>query len=118
MKRIIVFVIGVILAGALAYFTAYHVYTSKNHTADILTPVTLQRAAPPAKEAEKEPQIYYLAKIEDGILCIYRMPEESLYDSIKLSSLHMTSKERGELMQGVVFESLTEVFEFLENSMS
>lgn len=119
MKKVIFFLIGIILAGALAYFSAYEIYTSERHKAEIPVPATLQRAAPMIKNDQSIPvQEYYLARIEEEMLVIYQMPEEYFYDSVKLSSLHLTMKERTELSKGMIFQDLKQVFEFLENSMS
>ena len=49
---------------------------------------------------------------------IYKMPEEILYDSVELSSLGLYENEKAQLLEGMVFGDLKEVFEFLENSMS
>ena len=46
------------------------------------------------------------------------MPEEVLYETVKLESLHLSEKEEEALSEGIFFQTLTEVFEFLENSMS
>lgn len=119
MKKVIFFLIGVIVAGALAYFTAYELYTSEKHSADIPMHVTLQKASPMIKNDMKTPyHEFYLAKIEEKMLVIYKMPEKEIYDSVKLSSLHFGMNEHKELSKGIVFQDLKEVFEFLENSMS
>ena len=61
---------------------------------------------------------HYLAKIEKDMLVIYKMPENVIYDSVRLSTLQLTNSESTALLNGIDFESITEVFEFLENSMS
>lgn len=119
MRKGIFFLIGIILAGTLAYFTAYEIYTSEKHKADIPENVTLQKAALKIKNDHSlSVQEYYLARIEEEMLVIYQMPEEHVYDSVKLSSLHFTMKDRTELSKGIIFQDLKQVFEFLENSMS
>ena len=119
MKKVVFFLIGLILAGTLAYFTAYEIYTSEKHRLDVPVPVTLQKAAPVMKNnKEVSTQEFYLARLEEQILVIYKMPEEIVYDSVKLSSLYLDTKERMELSRGIIFQDLKELFEFLENSMS
>lgn len=119
MRKVIFFLIGIILAGTLAYFTAYEIYTSENHKADIPESVTLQRAAPKIKNNQPlSVQEYYLARIEEEMLVIYQMPEEQVYDSVKLSSLYFTMQDQKELSKGIIFQDLRQLFEFLENSMS
>ena len=61
---------------------------------------------------------YYIAVIEQDMLMIYKMPEETLYDSVKVSTLHIVEEEMTQLQEGMIFEDLTELFGFLENSMS
>ena len=61
---------------------------------------------------------HYIAKIEQNMLVIYKLPEEIIYDSVKLSTLQLTDSEYTALSNGIDFYSLTEVFGFLENSMS
>ncbi|MBQ8857994.1 MAG: hypothetical protein IJ024_07630 [Lachnospiraceae bacterium] len=119
MKRTIFFLIGLILAGTFAYFAGYYVYTAENPKAEVLEPATLQKAVPLSNENNLQMnEEYYIAKIEQDVLSIYKMPEETLYDSIELSGLHFVGKEEQELSEGIIFQNLTEVFEFLENSMS
>ena len=52
------------------------------------------------------------------MLLIYKMPEESIYDSLKTSNLQFQEKDYLQLKNGIVFQSLAEVFEFLESCMS
>ena len=119
MKRTVFFVIGLILAGTLAYFTGYYVYTSVNMKTEGPETIALQKAVTLSGEKLlSEPEEYYMAKIEQDMLMIYQMPGESLYDSVKLNGLYFSEKEKSRLTEGMVFYNLTEVFEFLENSMS
>lgn len=119
MKRMILFVLGLIAAGTLAYFGGYYLYTSENPKTEITEPISLQRAVQISDtENITERQEYYVAKIEQDMLMIYKMPEETLYDSVEMSSLFFQERENAQLVEGIVFEDLTEVFEFLENSMS
>ncbi len=118
MKKKILFLIGLIIAGTFAYYGGYHVYQINRPKVEIIEPESLQRAV---QTSEKEQMIlkeYYVGKIEQDLLMIYKMPEETVYDSVKLNSLHFYEEEKQQLLDGMVFQNLTEVFEFLENSMS
>lgn len=113
------FVTGTIfLAGILAYFGGYYYYTSTNSQSKILNPVSVQRAVQPAEEHQIEAEKHYFAKIEEEMLVIYEMPEELIYESIRLSSLQLTEGEYIALLDGIHFQNLPEIFNFLENSMS
>ena len=119
MKKTVFFIIGLILAGTLAYFTGYYVYTSEKPGTEVPETIALQKAVILSDDRFfSESEEYYMAKIEKDMLMIYQMPEKSLYDSVELNGLHFTEKEKPQLMEGMVFRDLTEVFEFLENSMS
>ena len=121
MKKKIYFLIGLIVAGVLAYYAGYHAYTSERPDAELLTPMILQKSVPlsdTGKNSLDERTEYYFVKISREVLEIYEMPEGILYESVKLNTLHLSEKEKQELSEGVVFPTLTEVFEFLENSMS
>lgn len=119
MKKKVFFLIGILLAGTLSYYSAYYAYTSNHSGSKMQETQMIQKAVPLQQNAGiEEEQSYYLAQIEDQMLYIYKMPEKDVYDSLKLSSLHFTKKEQMELLKGLTFQNLTEVFEFLENSMS
>lgn len=119
MKKTFFLIIGLIFAGTLAYFGGYYVYTSENPKTEILEPMALQKAVPLSEGSNLQiSEEYYIAKIEQDMLLIYKMPEQTLYDSVELNSLHFVGTEEQELAKGMFFENLTEVFEFLENSMS
>lgn len=119
MKKTMLFVIGLIAVGSLAYFGAYHFYLSERPETEYVEQIPLQRSVSPAETGQENnlPE-YYVAKIEQDMLMIYKMPEETLYDSVETSSLNFHGTEETQLMNGISFESLKEVFEFLENSMS
>ena len=119
MKKISIFLIFLILAGTLSYFGGYYFYVSQNPKSEYIEPVTLQRGIQLNDvTARGEEQEYYFAKIEQDLLMIYQMPDAVLYDSVELSSIHVQSTEELQLLEGMRFENLTEVFEFLENIMS
>ena len=119
MRRKILFVIGLLIAGTSAYYGGYYLYTSQRPKIEIEMPATLQRGITDndVKQTGYE-QEYYIAKIEQEMLLIYKMPEESIYDSLKISNLQFQEKDYLHLKKGIVFHSLTEVFEFLESCMS
>ena len=119
MRKTILFVIGLIAVGMLAYFGGYYFYVSENPETEYTEQITLQKSVlQPDTKKENDIQEYYLAKIEQDLLNIYKMPEQTLYDSVETSSLNFHGTEETRLKEGISFESLTEVFEFLENSMS
>lgn len=118
MKRKILFTLFLICTGAFAYYGGYHLYVANNPKTEIIEPETLQRAMPMSDTKETILEEYYIGKIEQDMLMIYKMPEETLYDSIETGSLRFFGDEESQLMEGMVFQDLTEVFEFLENSMS
>lgn len=116
-KRTVFIIIGVILLSVAAYFGGYHFMYEKPQVK--LEETIMQRNL--LLSGESNPGIKeesYIAKIEKTMLNIYKMPENILYDSVKLSSLHLSAEEQERLRDGVTFNYLTEVFEFLENSMS
>ena len=113
------FVTGTIfLSGILAYFGGYYYYTSTNSQTKVLNPVSVQRAVQIKDENLTEIEEYFFAKIVDEMLVIYQMPEKNIYEIIKLSSLQLTENEYITLLEGIHFQNLTEIFNFLENSMS
>ena len=118
MKRKILFMLCLIVAGTFAYFGGYYLYRSSNPKVEILEPESLQRTVQISDTSELQDREYYVGKIEQDLLVIYKMPEETVYDSIEISSLRFFGDEESRLMEGMVFQNLTEVFEFLENSMS
>ena len=119
MKRKIGFLILLILAGALSYYGAYELYGMYHPKVEMPETFSLQRAPAAENLSIKNEDIrYYWGIIEQDQVLIYQMPEQTLYDSVKLSSLQLQNEEKGQLMKGKLFPTLTEVFEFLENSMS
>ena len=119
MKRKIGFLILLILAGTLAYYGTYELYGMYRPKVQIPETMSLQKS--PVKEElslKNNDNRYYLGIIEQDRLSIYEMPEQTLYDSVKLSSLQIQNEEKNQLVKGMVFPTLAEVFEFLENSMS
>ncbi len=119
MRRKILFIIGVLVAGIFSYYGGYYLYTTQRPKVEIEMPATLQRGMADnyIKQTGYE-QEYYVAKIEQEMLVIYKMPDESIYDSLKTSNLQFQEKDYMLLQKGMSFDSLTEVFEFLESCMS
>ena len=118
MKKKILFLVFLITAGAFAYYGGYHAYTSNRPKTRMIEPESLQKAVPMNHTDDPQLKEYYIGKIENDQLMIYKMPEDAIYDSVKLSSLGLYEEEKERLINGMVFENLTAVFEFLENSMS
>lgn len=119
MKKTFVAFGVLIILGTFAYFGGYYFYLSGHSKTETVEEISLQRAMRMADmESTVEQQEYYIVKIEQEMLMVYKMPEEILYDSVEISSLHFQEKEQSQLSEGIVFSDLTEVFEFLENSMS
>jgi hypothetical protein len=118
MRKKILFLIFLIIAGTFSYYGGYHVYQMNRPKIELVRPESLQMAIQTKEMDDYRPKEYYVGKIKNDQLIIYKMPEEYLYDSIKLSSLDFYGEEETKLMEGMEFENLTEVFEFLENSMS
>ena len=118
MKKKILYLIFLITAGTLAYYGGYHAYIVNRPNVELIQPEALQKAVQIKSTDHDYAREYYVGKIEEDQLMIYKMPEDSLYDSVQLSSLSFYGDEKEQLVNGMVFENLTEVFEFLENSMS
>ncbi len=119
MRKVVLFFIGMIALGTLSFFGAYAFYLSEYLEMEYVEQIPVQRSVLKSDIGqESELPEYYVAKIEQDLLVIYKMPEETLYDSVETSSLNFHGTEEAELMNGITFESLKEVFEFLENSMS
>lgn len=119
MKKTFVALGVLIVLGTFAYFGGYYLYMSENPKTETAEQISLQRAMQMSDtDSTVEQQEYYIVKIEQEMLMVYKMPEEILYDSVETSSLHFQEKEQSQLSEGIVFPNLTEVFEFLENSMS
>ena len=118
MKKTIVVTSSIILAGILSYFGGYFYYTSVNSQTKEIDPVSVQKSVQEIDYDLTDTEEYYFAKIEQDMLMIYKIPENIIYDSVKLSTLHLTDSESAALLTGIRFAGLSEVFEFLENSMS
>ena len=118
MRKKMIFMIVLLCAGTFAYYGGYHFYRSTHPKVEIIKPETYSQ---PVSVAEKTVQIsrdYYIGVIQEDKLMIYQMPEEVLYDSVAVSSLKFYNDELQQLNEGMIFDDLTELFEFLENSMS
>lgn len=118
MRKTIVVTSIIILAGILSYFGGYFYYSSVSLQTKNINPVSVQRSVQFIESNQTDIEEYYLVRIEQDMLMIYKIPENIIYDSVKLSTLHLTDSESAALLIGIRFESLKEVFEFLENTMS
>lgn len=120
MKKKIFFLIFLVLAGTLSYFGGYYLYISGKPKEIYREPDLLRSGMTTeyTQYPEQMPQEYYFAQIEQKMLMIYQMPDGILYDSVELSSLHIPETEHIRLTEGIRFENLQSVFEYLENSMS
>ena len=119
MRKKILFFAGLLIAGTVAYYSGYYIYTSQRPKIDIEMPMILQRGTTENDvELADYSEEYYMAKIEQEMLLIYKMPEECVYDSLKTSNLQFQEKDYLQLEEGMIFHSLAEVFEFLESCMS
>jgi hypothetical protein len=118
MKRTVWFMISLIIAGTFAYYAGYYVYKLNRPKVEFLETENVQRAVQLPENKQMVSDEYYIGIIEQNMLAIYKMPEEILYDSIDVDSLQFYGNEKKQLTEGMIFRNLTEVFEFLENSMS
>ena len=118
MKRTVLFVISLVVTGTLAFYGGYYVYKSNRPKTQFLETENVQRAVQMSENVSAASKEYYIGIIEQDLLAIYKMPEEILYDSIDVESLQFYGNEKKQLTEGMIFGNLTEVFEFLENSMS
>ena len=119
MRKTILFLVFLIAAGTLSYFGGYYFYVTEHPKVEYSEPIQLQKAILTENNlSEMKEQEYYYAKLEQNLLMIYKMPDEIIYDCVEASNLQIGGTERERLLEGVRFETLTEVFEFLENAMS
>lgn len=119
MKEKIMFTIGMIAACILAYFSGYYGYLSHSLKTEFIEPLSVQHSIQLGQDAATEVlKEYYIGKIEQDVLLIYKMPEQILYESVNMDTLHVTETEKEGFIKGKIFADLSEVFEFLENSMS
>ena len=119
MRKTILFLIGLILAGTASFYGGYYLYVTNRPEISYEMPMTLQKGMMLTEKKDSvEEQNYYLAKIEEEKLMIYEMPEESIYDSLKIGTLQFMTEDYEKLKEGMIFQSLNEVFEFLESCMS
>jgi hypothetical protein len=118
MKRTVLFIISLIIAGMFAYYAGYYVYKMNRPEVKFLETESVQRAVQLPENKQMVSDEYYIGIIEQNMLAIYKMPEEILYDSIDVESLQFYGNEKKQLTEGMIFKNLTEVYEFLENSMS
>lgn len=119
MKKKVWFIITLLFACIVAYWSGYYGYQTGHPKTEMIEPFNMQKSLQvPENGEEISAEEYYIAKKEQDMLMIYKMPEAVLYESIEINSLHITEAEEKGLRAGMVFSDLPEVFEFLENSMS
>lgn len=118
MKKTVLFILFLSFVGTLSYFGGYYLYVTENPKAELAEPVTVQNAVPLNSPDTQEEQEYYFARLEQDLLKIYKMPDAVVYDSVRAASLHTTGAENTMLLEGMRFETLEEVFQFLESAMS
>ena len=110
--------IALLCAGTFAYYGGYHFYRSTHPKVEIAEPENYSHPVPVAEKTVQISREYYIGIIQEDKLMIYQMPEETLYDSVEVASLKFYDDELQQLTEGMVFQDLKELFEFLENSMS
>ena len=115
-KRTVYVLILLVLLCVLAYLGGYYLMDDKLQTE--LEEVVIQRKILLDEAGDDVQSEYYIARLEGVALHIYKMPENKVYDSVQINSLHLSEDEVEQLRNGIVFQNLKEVFEFLENSMS
>lgn len=115
-KRTIYMLIVFVILCVLAYFAGYHFMYDKSETQ--LEDVVIQKNLLVNESESEAHSEYYIARMEDEMLHIYKMPDHMIYDSVKIKSIHLSEEEMEKLEKGIIFLNLIEVFEFLENSMS
>lgn len=118
MRKSILITSCILLAGILSYFSGYFYYTSVNSHTKMVNPVSVQKSAQLVENDQISDKDHYFAIIEQDMLVIYKIPENEIYDSVKLSTLQLTKSEKAALVNGIDFKNIAEVFEFLESSMS
>lgn len=118
MKKSVSFALLLIFLCFAAYFGGYRMAASRAEKMRQAEKNYLHQTVRNVEMTEKVPGEHYVAKIEQETLFIYEMPEHTVYDFMEIKTLHFPENERAELKKGLVFETLAEVYEFLENSMS
>lgn len=119
MRKVILFTAALAVAGVLAYYGGYYLYVTNRPKTVLEEPEMIPNGLLISGSSLQSTEArYYIAKIENGMLNIYDMPEKILYDSISLQHLQLQVKDYRELETGKKFAGLLEVFEFLESCMS
>ena len=119
MKKIYKIIVTILILGCLAFCIGYLLYGVSNDAIRITHGEKSQLKADTSNRniVTKETEDYYLIKSNGQTLFIYHMPEGVIYDTYKIEGLYLSGEE-DDLKEGVVFHSLKEVFEYLENVMS
>ena len=81
MRKKGLFLFVLMIMGVISYFGGYYLYLSSNPKTEIADPVHFQRTGILAEDLQEGRQEYYLAKIDQESLVIYKMPEKIFYDS-------------------------------------
>ena len=118
MRRKFAYIAGLIVAGVLSYYSGYYFYINSRTGMVSDESERIQRGGIENLQMINETNEYYIAKIENNMLVIYQMPQEDIYDSLRIEQLQFQNKDYPELYDGKRFDSLREVFEFLESCMS
>ena len=116
MRKALLYMIGLIMAGIISYYIGYQFYETNRSQMEFKEQQFLQKGS--SKDTSYVEDSYYLMKIEEEKLIIYLMPAKDVYDSLKISGLQLLDSDRAALEHGKRFEDLIEVFAFLESCMS
>ena len=116
MRKTLLYAIVLIVMGIAAYQVGYRLYQINRLQPEIPKQRLLPKEVLQERSWTEEP--YYLLKIEDKMLVIYRMPNGDVYDMVRIEGLQLQEEDLSNLTEGKSLEDLTEVFEFLENCMS
>lgn len=118
MRKKFAYIAGLMIAGVLSYYSGYYFYINSRTGMSAHRYERVQQGNIENLQMINETQDYYIAKIEKNLLVIYQMPQEIIYDSLRTEQLQFQKKDYQELYDGMRFDSLGELFEFLENCMS
>lgn len=103
-----------LVAGLAGYYAAAFKFQKNDAKERFLSAVPQKTAQ--NDSGNEDP--YYVVKMEGESLFIYEMPANVMYDSVSRQSLNLSDGQLSEIDRGLVFKTLPDVFEFLENSMS
>ena len=118
MRKKFTYIAGLIFAGVLSYYSGYYFYINSRTGFLEHEYESVQRGNTENLQLVNVAKEYYIAKIENNLLVIYQMPQKIIYDSLRTEQLQFQEKDYQELYEGMRFDSLGELFEFLESCMS